>query len=76
MTREDAENRRVRILDFNLHWGPIKEAEPKTFDLFMPPIRFIYPPRSRMLAVKSSCTSWMIDEDYILGLGVGVFFFH
>jgi len=73
MAREDAENRKVRILDFNLHWGPIKEVEPKTFDLFMSPIQFIYPPRSRMLEVKSSCTSWMIDEDYILGLGVGVF---
>ena len=40
MTLEDYENRQVRILDFNLHWGLIKKAEPKSFDLFMPLINF------------------------------------
>jgi len=70
MTREDPENRKVQIFDFNLIRGPIREAGPQSFGLFMPAIRHIFPSRSRMLEVKSSCTSWMIDEDYILGLDV------
>ncbi|KAJ3562138.1 hypothetical protein NP233_g9765 [Leucocoprinus birnbaumii] len=67
MPMEEPSHGKVAILDFNLVRDPIAERS-SNFDLFTEDIRHILPPRTQAFLVNSRCTSWMIDEDYILGL--------
>jgi hypothetical protein len=66
----DREQSQVTVIDFNLTRDHIEEAPRSNFDIFREDIHHILPPRRRGMTVTSCCSSWMIDEDFILGLNV------
>lgn len=52
--------------------GVVPLAPTSDYDLFETPIDHILPPMKWALSLKTSCASFMIDEDFILGLQVGL----
>lgn len=66
----DAEQWDVVILDFNKNQGPPQDAPASNFEVFREPIAHIMPTKRWPLLFRTSCNSFMIDEDFVLGLEV------
>jgi hypothetical protein len=66
----DVDHGHVAVFDFHLERDPIQDGPKLNFGLFTEDIVHILPPRRRTLSFETTCTSFMVDEDLILGLNV------
>lgn len=66
----DDERRSITILDFNTNLAPFQDDVGNDFNIYCQPLRHILLPRRWTLALKTTCSSFLIGEDFVLGLRV------